>query len=182
MAPDLLTGALAAGRAWRIGEDPFHISVMGSAAYEGLQSPRPVPGGQPTDRFLATRATVPYYLGYHGGSMDPKGSLSAFNATKRSLADSYWPAYGALLESVSQSTVFWALVSPRAQGFTYTDVHASRSVGDPLAPIGREEPCRRCNVCDELSQRCPFLRGPTLAADNAARNLAVRCNYPNRLL
>ena len=75
---------------------------MGSAAYEGLQSPRPVPGGQPTDRFLATRATVPYYLGYHGGSMDPKGSLSAFNATKRSLADSYWPAYGALLGLIPQ--------------------------------------------------------------------------------
>ncbi len=88
---------------WTWGEDPFHIAVMGSAAYEGLQSPRPVPGGQPTDRFLATRATVPYYLGYHGGSMDPKGSLSAFNATKRSLADSYWPAYGALLESHAAS-------------------------------------------------------------------------------
>jgi len=125
--PTFLTGALAAGRAWRIGEDPFHISVMGSAAYEGLQSPRPVPGGQPTDRFLATRATVPYYLGYHGGSMDPKGSLSAFNATKRSLADSYWPAYGALLESVSQSIVFWTLTSACAPESSFTDVHASRS-------------------------------------------------------
>jgi hypothetical protein len=45
---------------WTWGEDAFHIGVMGQAAYVGLQSPRPVPGGKPTDRFLATRATVPY--------------------------------------------------------------------------------------------------------------------------
>ena len=84
---------------WTWGEDPFHIATMGRAAYVGLQNPQPVPGGHPTDRWLATRATVPYFLGYHGGTMDPRGMASAFNATPRSLADSYWPAYGALLAS-----------------------------------------------------------------------------------
>jgi len=65
------------------------------AGSAGLQSPREVVTQRKTkeqagagDRFLATRATVPYYLAYHGGSMDPAGSLSAFNATPRSLADS----------------------------------------------------------------------------------------------
>lgn len=66
-----------------------------AAPRAGLQSPREVVTQRKTkeqagagDRFLATRATVPYYLAYHGGSMDPAGSLSAFNATPRSLADS----------------------------------------------------------------------------------------------
>lgn len=88
---------------WTWGEDPFHIAVMGRAAYSGLQDPRPNPSGHPDDAFLAVRATVPYYLGYHGGTGDPPGFKSAFNATNRSLADSYWPAYGALLSDNAPS-------------------------------------------------------------------------------
>lgn len=66
---------------WTWGEDAFHIRVMGRSAFVGLQSPRQVPGGKPGDVFLATRATVPYYLAYHGGTGDPAGYSSAFNAT-----------------------------------------------------------------------------------------------------
>ena len=81
------------------GEDPLHIQTIGVAAMKGLQNPQPVPGGKPEDVFFATRQVTRHYIGYHGASPDIQGTRGGppitFVATNRSLADSYFPTYGA---------------------------------------------------------------------------------------
>eukprot|EP00039_Didymoeca_costata_P005644 m.83310 g.83310 ORF g.83310 m.83310 type:complete len:797 (+) comp12915_c0_seq1:95-2485(+) len=80
------------------GEDPLHIQTIGVTVMNAIQNPQPVPGGKPEDRFLATRQVTRHYLGYHGGSGDTINGtsyLAEYNATNRSLADSYFPTYGA---------------------------------------------------------------------------------------
>ena len=76
----------------------MHIQQMGVAILNALQNPQPVPGGKPEDRFLATRQVTRHFIGYHGGSGDTINGTkynALYNATKRSLADSYFPTYGA---------------------------------------------------------------------------------------
>ena len=80
------------------GEDPTLIQTVGVRVMQALQNPQPVPGGHPSDRFLATRQVTRHYIAYHGGSGDRINGTSynaLYNATNRSLADSYLPTYGA---------------------------------------------------------------------------------------
>lgn len=81
------------------GEDPLHIQTIGVTALQGLQNPLPVPGGHPDDAFFATRQVTRHYIEYHGASPDiqdmQRGQQYTFVATNRSLADSYFPTYGA---------------------------------------------------------------------------------------
>jgi beta-glucosidase len=76
----------------------MHIQTMGVNVLNALQNPQPVHGGQPVDKFLATRQVTRHYIAYHGGSGDTVNGTkhpTFYNATNRSLADSYFPTYGA---------------------------------------------------------------------------------------
>eukprot|EP00041_Stephanoeca_diplocostata_P022483 m.537193 g.537193 ORF g.537193 m.537193 type:complete len:814 (-) comp22073_c1_seq1:59-2500(-) len=81
------------------GEDPLHIQRIGVTALNGLQSPRQVPGSNdPADRFFATRQVTRHYIAYHGGTGDTINNTrynALYNASNRSLADSYLPTYAA---------------------------------------------------------------------------------------
>ena len=72
--------------------------MMGVEVMNGLQNPQGVAGGSPSDRFIATRQVTRHYIAYHGGSGDKINGTqysTQYNATNRSLADSYWKTYGA---------------------------------------------------------------------------------------
>ena len=60
---------------------------------------QPVAGGAAADVFMATRQVTRHYIGYHGARPDIPGGANAagqeFVASNRSLADSYFPTYGA---------------------------------------------------------------------------------------
>eukprot|EP01065_Artemidia_motanka_P042620 TRINITY_DN5750_c0_g1_i1.p1 TRINITY_DN5750_c0_g1~~TRINITY_DN5750_c0_g1_i1.p1 ORF type:complete len:780 (+),score=184.39 TRINITY_DN5750_c0_g1_i1:74-2413(+) len=75
------------------GEDPFLVRTMGVTALQAMQNPQKVAGGHPGDVFMATRQVTRHFIGYHGAT--PDIAPAAFNATARSLADSYLPTYGA---------------------------------------------------------------------------------------
>jgi hypothetical protein len=66
---------------------------------QGLQGPQAVPGGAADDVYMATRQVTRHYIGYHGASPDIEAQrghgASNFVASNRSLADSYFPTYGA---------------------------------------------------------------------------------------
>ena len=80
-------------------QDPYHVQTIGVTAMQGLQSPQPVPGGAADDVYMATRQVTRHYIGYHGASPDIEAQrgrgASNFVASNRSLADSYFPTYGA---------------------------------------------------------------------------------------
>lgn len=75
------------------------MQTIGMTAMKGLQGPQPVPGGTADDVYLATRQVTRHYIGYHGASPDIEAQrghgASNFVASNRSLADSYFPTYGA---------------------------------------------------------------------------------------
>jgi len=73
------------------GEDPVLVQAMGVAALQSMQNPQKVPGGADTDVWMATRQVTRHYIGYH--SAHPDIGYPLFNATNRSLADSYFPTY-----------------------------------------------------------------------------------------
>lgn len=79
------------------GEDPFHIQQVGVTVLQSLQNPQLVNGGVSSDYFYATRQVTRHYIGYHGARPDigPPHVFASFSATKRSLADSYFPTYEA---------------------------------------------------------------------------------------
>ena len=80
------------------GECPTLVQAVGVMALQSLQNPQPVRDGHADDRFMATRQVTRHYIGYHSGSGDKINGTSynpLYNASNRSLADTYFPIFGA---------------------------------------------------------------------------------------
>jgi hypothetical protein len=97
-----------------------------------------------TSRYLVIAAAVPF-----------KGAGLNFNATQRSLSDSYWPAFGALLESSGRAPADGVMMAMAAlNGISTTTSPLLLQVCLPACPPARPPACLPATLPACLSVPC----------------------------